>query len=148
AAVHCFRFCFRRNTCRMPVKTFRCPGEHPPAGPLFRPKADLFENALVLSNKFAKTAPVQLRKNLSSKNLHARDPSSLHIGLAPINYRQFASFHSRTAEPLGERVGFIITNAEFVSSRRVNTLPEVLFVFGHLKELSCRAQSRHPIVAR
>ena len=109
----------------MNVKAFRRADEHARAGPLFRPKSDLCWNAVVLSNKFAKTASVQLRKNLSRKNFHARDPDSLHVGLASVNSRYFAGFDSRTPEPLGERASFIIANSQRVSRWLVQTNPQI-----------------------
>src|SRR5437879_11738594 len=106
----------------MNVKAFRRADEHARAGPLFRPKSDLCWNAVVLSNKFAKTASVQLRKNLSRKNFHARDPDSLHVGLASANSRYFAGFDSGNPAPLGARASCIVATRRRVPGWLVHGL--------------------------
>ncbi len=132
----------------MHVKTFRRAGEHACARPLFRPKSDLCQSALILANKFAKTATVQLRKNLSRKNVYARDPRSLHLGLASVRCHQFASPDSRTAEPLGERACLIIANNQRVSRTGLYALPQIFFVLAHFlaalvpNEKSARSRER------
>jgi hypothetical protein len=64
--------------------------KHPRCRPLFRPKANLRENALIAPDEFAKGSAMTLRMNFSRKNFKPWDPSLFYLALVSVGNNKFA----------------------------------------------------------
>lgn len=119
-----------RDKRRMDVKTFAGAGKHPRSRPLFWPKPDRSERAVVLPRKLSKEAAVPLRINATREKFDPGNPRIAHLFATGSD--ELSCFHSRSGETFREGRRRVVALRELRSRSGLKGVPLV----GHGADLS------------